>query len=279
MPRLKRFVSIASFAAPYALAWLSRSSGFTTTARTADAELHTNEVGKVSVSADQHSTSGRVAVDQPIRLEEYKQLRKEMFDNRRFVFERPIVLATGIFAAAAVASKDNWLAILTLPFTAILFFNLWFTLNRLQSNARILSYMHLVHETKELPWIGWETALRLYRSFKAQKEHTPVAQQDHLRYFSPILRFHVGIAWLMAIALLGQEFWRGGIDRTYGIISYKNYVVLNIMGVAAYTVLSAFRFHPKNIIGSIEKERQLWIETFSLSRVEIEVITKRIESA
>jgi hypothetical protein len=95
--------------------------------------------------------------------EEYNFLRTELETNKKFVFERPLlIIGTGM---AALGTLYDVKAILLgpIPFLTILYFNLWFTENRLKSSARIVAYLQLVHETKQLVTPGWESALRAYR--------------------------------------------------------------------------------------------------------------------
>jgi len=114
-----------------------------------------------------------------LMVQEHRLLRAEMAANRRFVFERPVVIITaGIAVLAGLyrlgGESTSLLAytnVLIVPCLGVLGFNLWFTANRLSSNARIVAYIQLVLEpgsesagTKPLAnWIGWENALWLWR--------------------------------------------------------------------------------------------------------------------
>jgi len=85
--------------------------------------------------------------------QEYSFLREELDMNRRFVFERPLLIVGAALAAAVPLADKRAFFLLPLPFLAVLLFNLWFTINRLQSSARIIGYIQLVHEG-EKNWIG-----------------------------------------------------------------------------------------------------------------------------
>jgi hypothetical protein len=103
-----------------------------------------------------------------VTIEEYKYLRQEHENNRKFGFERPLVIVAGMLAAA-VSFKGQHLAVLALlpiPFLAMLWFSIWFTFNRVQNSARIVSYILLFHETQGTSnWVGWETSLRQFRQW------------------------------------------------------------------------------------------------------------------
>jgi hypothetical protein len=147
--------------------------------------------------------------------EEHRQLRQELNVNRRFVFERPIVIAgVGLAGYAGLADKLD-LRLLPVPILALLLFNLWFTYNRLLSNARIISYIQLVHDpTGSRSWVGWETALHHYRTWfacnreawsEAQKESSP--QRDSMGFYTPIFRFHLSIGTIFCIFVVLSRFW------------------------------------------------------------------------
>jgi hypothetical protein len=101
-----------------------------------------------------------------IQSEEYKFLRQEHENNRKFIFERPLLIVGATFASAITINDKSLLLLLPLPFLALLYFNIWFTHNRMESSARIVSYLQIVHEgVSKYKWIGWENAVRLYRKW------------------------------------------------------------------------------------------------------------------
>jgi hypothetical protein len=65
-----------------------------------------------------------------IIAEEYKTLRDEHAANRKFIFERPIVIV-GVFGFALRLSNPEYPEALTIALLIALLFNLWFTFNRL----------------------------------------------------------------------------------------------------------------------------------------------------
>ena len=100
------------------------------------------------------------------KIEEYKSLRQEHENNRKFIFERPLLIVGATFASAMTVADKGFLVLLPIPFLALLLFNLWFTHNRAESSARIVSYLQLVHEgVCPVNWIGWENSVRLYRQW------------------------------------------------------------------------------------------------------------------
>lgn len=103
---------------------------------------------------------------QKIKIEEYRSLLEEHRRDRSYIFERPLLIL-GIIAVAMryfYESDAELLVLLGLITIVIFCFNLWFTVNRLQSDARIVAYIQLVHEGDYRDrWFGWENALREYR--------------------------------------------------------------------------------------------------------------------
>ncbi|MCG8459848.1 MAG: hypothetical protein MI919_26510 [Holophagales bacterium] len=143
--------------------------------------------------------------------EEYQSLRQELLESKRYVFERPLLIAAAGIAALG-AFKDVQAAPVPLVITGLLLFNLWFTVNRLRSSSRIVAYIHLQLEGQPLaPWCGWETSLRLYRKWLKREDAETIIQReldrdavpDGLMYYPALHRLHLGIALL---ALIGSGF-------------------------------------------------------------------------
>jgi hypothetical protein len=58
-----------------------------------------------------------------IKSEEYKFLRQEHENNRKFIFERPLLIIGVTFASAITISDKNLLVLLPIPFLALLYLN------------------------------------------------------------------------------------------------------------------------------------------------------------
>jgi uncharacterized membrane protein len=107
-----------------------------------------------------------MGLQEDLLIEEYKALRQEHENNRKFIFERPIVVALGIVAGIGHIAADNMAILPYCTFLALLLlsFTIAFTFDRVQSGARITAYLQLLHETRMGPWHGWETNLCWYRN-------------------------------------------------------------------------------------------------------------------
>jgi len=120
------------------------------------------------------------------RKEEYVCLRQEMENNRKYIFERPIA----IVGATLLWIKPGDAALLSLGLdfgAAVMLFNLWFTANRIRSNARIVGYLAAFHEGRGGE-VGWERYLARYRASKHIR---------HNRFYPVILWFHLLCCWAM----------------------------------------------------------------------------------
>ena len=93
--------------------------------------------------------------------DEYNGLRLELAENKKYVFERPLITISAGFAAFAIVGKDYWWFIPPV-IIFLLLFSLKFTINRMESSARIVAYIQLFLEREGAPF-GWERFLRLYR--------------------------------------------------------------------------------------------------------------------
>jgi hypothetical protein len=99
-----------------------------------------------------------------MRIEEYGILRNELLQNKQYVFERPLLIITAAGVAAVQLSDAPSVLLLPVLLIVLLLINLWFTVNRLKSIARIAAYIAVVLESAPKAWIGWEGALRKHRN-------------------------------------------------------------------------------------------------------------------
>lgn len=159
------------------------------------------------------------AITDDIRTAEYESLRQEVLQNKQYIFERPlaIIAAAGI---AALQLSEN-LSMLALPSLVILVLcvNLWFTGNRLRSNARIVGYIAVALEPgSHYSWIGWENALRLHRKWtksyspkqrkKRIKPHLAFdAMPDSMMFYPMLLALHIVPVIFAFIAFLLTLSW------------------------------------------------------------------------
>lgn len=198
-----------------------------------------------------------MAMADELMPEEYRFLRTELETNKKFVFERPLlIIGTGM---AVLGTFYNAQAIVLGPIAllAVLYFNLWFTQNRLRSSARIVAYLQLVHETGCRASPGWESALRLYRK---QDDKTVVddakvdKDRDNLMFYSPIFNFHVWMGVFVAAAMVFgvvSSHW----GRLNGLLTGLS--VVNALAIPVY-ILAAYRFPLSELRSRIERDRQIW---------------------
>lgn len=149
------------------------------------------------------SENGRVNPAQ-----EYDTLRDELNQSKKYVFERPLIIV-GVGVALLTAQGVQYGAALPALLTGLLLFNYWFTVNRLESAARIVAYIQVVLEGDTV-WRGWETSLREYRIWikddpKAKKqivenEMNQKAVPDALMYYTPIYQIHIAFVVVCLIA-------------------------------------------------------------------------------
>ena len=192
---------------------------------------------------------------------EYETLRAELLDGKKYVFERPILIITAALASVQLVEKDH--AIYLAPIVVwLLAFNLWFTVNRMGSIARIVAYTQLILEDKASPWFGWETSLRKYRKWlksnKLKVQSVPITQEavyDSLGYYPVIFSVHVATNWLIAI-----------LSIVYAFIapSRRGWVVAATVAVSVvvFTVY-AIKSRPREIRPQIEQNRKIWSDVFA----------------
>jgi hypothetical protein len=206
-----------------------------------------------------------------IRSDEYKFLRQEHEANRKLVFERPILIVAATLAAAFGTAERGSLG-LTVPFLSVLVFNLWFTFNRLESSARIVAYIQLIHEgDAKLPWIGWENAVRRYRRWlfdvergaaKSPTTDGEVRQFDSMAFYGPIFSFHV----ILGIIVTGVLVARSDALHRFGLGTSDPgdiWKLFGVVGAVLMFVVFAARFRPGKVRHLTEWKRRAWMEVFN----------------
>jgi hypothetical protein len=199
---------------------------------------------------------------------EHQYLRREMETNRKYVFERPVlIVVAGITASGTLADVAGF-EFLPLAFLALMIFSLWFTYNRLESTSRIIAYLQLVHGRGcESRWIGWEAALHQNRKHTETVPSSggiPSAAKAEggnrrkMRFYGPIYVFHVffglGVSLILALAAVSE----GTTSKT---IAVPRVVYWPLTAIAAILfVVAAYHLRPTKLRHSIERERQSWEE-------------------
>ena len=198
------------------------------------------------------------ASDQIGPKEEYQSLRQELLESKRYVFERPLLIAAAGIAALS-AFRDVQAAPVPLVITGLLLFNLWFTVNRLQSASRIVAYIQVQLEKERVaPWQGWETSLRAYRKWLKREDAELIIKRDldkeavpdALMYYPAIYQLHLGIA-LLSVAgsgfLVLQSPSPVSIACSVGTLLLTGWLSIN-----------ALRHRPAQMRGLIEVNRVIW---------------------
>lgn len=191
---------------------------------------------------------------------EYQSLREELLVAKKYVFERPLLILTLGAAILAGGSKEH-LVFLPALLTGLLIFNLWFTVNRLRSAARIAAYIQLVLEEKAAQWIGWETALRKARIWEKRtpKDSREAAIDAELKYgavpnalmfYPAIYRLHL-VLLLMVLA-----------GTLAGLISQQDIQARLSLG-ATLVLVGALALYlkqrpPEDLADLIERNRAMW---------------------
>jgi uncharacterized membrane protein len=115
---------------------------------------------------------------------EYETLRHELNENKKYIFERPLVIITAAFVLFGYASDSDFIMLFPPVIIYLLLFNLKFTSNRLDSSARIVAYIRLFIEERNKESFQWESFLSKYREPNEGEE-------KGLRYYPTIYWFHI----------------------------------------------------------------------------------------
>lgn len=211
-----------------------------------------------------------IPISQKTKEFEHKYLRAEIDANKSLVFERALLIVGAALAATIVPEAELTSRYFGAPILLALAFNLWFSVNRLKSNARIISYIQLVHESESISWEGWESALRLHRIFlkkckdrleEARKKYGAITQYDNISFYGPIFWFHVVMAFFIALFLSLLPWISDDLPRSAITIEIDGPIILNTLGLMAFLVWS-IKVRPESVKKSIEINRIIWEEVF-----------------
>ena len=201
-----------------------------------------------------------------LMIEEYKVLRQEHENNRKFVFERPLILLATLLAAVANFKEPPSLAqeVLPLIFLTGLWFNLWFTYGRMISSSRIVAYIQVVIEGSSVKWIGWESALTAFREWqykvKEKIETEPVVPTDQIDgngIYVYVFYFHLVSGVLFSVVSLSRSEW---IQRICcGVATSTDWIWL-LCHVASQTLflLGSLQFRPSKARPAIRFYSAVW---------------------
>jgi hypothetical protein len=206
-----------------------------------------------------------------IRTAEYESLRQEVLQNKRFVFERPLaIIAAAGLAALQLSASPSMLALPPLVIL-VLCVNLWFTANRIWSNARIVGYIAVALEPGSgYTWMGWENALRLHR--KWTKTHSPEQRQkrikphlafdtmpDSMMFYPMLLGLHVVPVVFAFTALLLTITWNHPIAESVMLVA-------TILSASCFVALCLGPHRPHKMTHLIEEQRATWLAVFAESK-------------
>jgi len=203
-----------------------------------------------------------------MRVEEYGTLRNELLQNKQYVFERPLLIITAAGVAAVQLSDEPSVLLLPVLLIILLLINLWFTVNRLKSIARIAAYIAVVLESAPQAWIGWESALRKHRIWikrhDSEKRKKILAGHieneaipDAMMFYGPLFLLHVATV-LIAFAVSAIALAEAQSATQIGSF------------IVAFVVTGVFSgycigpYHPNKMKDLIEVQRVIWIEVLRI---------------
>jgi hypothetical protein len=222
---------------------------------------------------------------------EYKALREEMLQNKKYIFERPLLILTVIGIVASIQIENTYLLIFLPPlFSFFMTVDMWFTVNRLRSNSRIAAYIDIFHEPgvievkqEYIPkpeFIGWEKSLRKYRKWKAEtkedkaettndkqgtKEDKKALISDYFEreavpdawmFYPPIYDLHVV---LVVSSCVVSVLLACITPKPAQIVAMLLNIFISDYFIVGYCMAE---YRPENMKDLIERERATWLAVF-----------------
>lgn len=211
--------------------------------------------------------------------------------NYRYVFERPLLILTAIGAIVIQGKEPNiYLSFLPFILVFLLLINLWFTVNRMRSSARIAAYIQVALESPIFAarYIGWERSLRMYRIWMKKTKPTEreaiieqyidqTAIPDASFFYPPIYWFHViMVSFALAISVHSSREIMDLLSKyTYisleGLSSFLVHSILlpylsffsTIITGCIFYYYSFGKYRPGKIKNLIEVHRAIWVFLFN----------------
>lgn len=206
--------------------------------------------------------------NQKMRENEHSALRAEILQNKKYMFERPLLIISAAAVAYGQVGRTGASWFIPILLVALLWMNLLFTDDRIRSTARITEYVALCLESQTFDWIGWENALRRYRHvFDGKKLPSPFPDRN-LRVTWKAM--HTSQFWLnsapvvIAVAGLGVAIWDVHTWKTIAI------------GVATAAAATGFSYYcflwltPGRYLQEIDYQRAKWVTAFQANLEEKE---------
>ena len=179
---------------------------------------------------------------------EYESLRNELNENRKYVFERPLLIFSVAFIFFGYVSGTDYVMLFPCLIILLMLFNLQFTANRLISNARIIAYIRLFIEKNEPPNYHWETFLNAYRI---------KGENKGLNYYPIIYYFHIVLIIFLLLLEILLYFDGHQLNQLESNIKLQ---ITTIVSIALIIVAIIYLFaiwkytYPKNVRRYFEKE-------------------------
>jgi hypothetical protein len=146
------------------------------------------------------------------RKDELTYLRDEHKQNRKYIFERALIITiVGVIFGKLV--ETEYLSVICTITVLFLTFNMWFIINRMKSSARIVAYINLFIEQEIYPLIGWEHFLSIYRKTVDKETVKKIFKKVKSDYASN--RFLSGIWWFHFLTIL--IFFTIILVKTFGL--------------------------------------------------------------
>ena len=192
---------------------------------------------------------------------EYDSLRVELNKGKQYVFGRPLLLISGSIALVQLIDED-YSIFLPLIIIIILYYNIWFTVNRMRSTARIVAYIQVILESQKYKWHGWETSLRYYRKWLKQKGINAHDIQidkeliyDNIGYYPFILKIHIFFSIIATGAIIIYTSYNWELN---------NYLTMTATIIGLVIFLSfAIKMKPSSVTPLIEQNIQIWTNVYN----------------
>ncbi len=202
--------------------------------------------------------------EQKLRLQEHQSLRNELSENKKYIFERPLIIITSAAVAAFQFSSKPVIVILPLLFIVMIWVNLSFTVNRLKSNARIAAYIEVALENSDSKWIGWESSLRRYRLWmkenKKEKSGPDIDSEefkdelmvpDANMFYKLVFLLHI-LPTVLVLLISGYScFMIGNLNQLVATF-------VTILTGLVFLIYSLTHYQSGKMNGLIEERRVIW---------------------
>jgi len=186
---------------------------------------------------------------------EYESLRDELSNEKRYLFERPIILFFGLIALEFL--HQSKITIYLPALIGLLFaYSYFFSISRIFNMMRIVAYLQVVHEQSYLDiFVGWESHLDFQRQYLKEAKYSSRGEhwKEQKSFANGILGMHLVLLIIASFVYYYEAFQAYSYTDTEIIAAIVSNAVLLLI---AMFWMALKKRRPADVAKAISNEKQ-----------------------